>query len=541
MNYDKFRELGLSETTLGELYKKGFEEPTEIQQKVIPVLLSSESDIIGQAQTGTGKTAAFGLPIIDRIKKKSGSVQALVLVPTRELAIQVSEEINSFKGKRKFKIFPIYGGQSIVEQLRRIEKGVDIVVGTPGRVLDHIKRKTLELHAVSYVVLDEADEMLNMGFLDDVEKILDKTNPDRKTLLFSATMPDRIVKIAKKYMRDYVVIKSDKKHLTVDLTDQIYFEVSQGDKIESLSRIIDVVSDFYGLIFCRTKVSVDELTNKLIDRGYNAEGIHGDISQAQRERILDRFRKRRISILVATDVAARGIDVDNLTHVINYALPQDPESYIHRIGRTGRAGRKGIAVTFISPSEYRKLMHISTGAKTKIRRENVPAISEIINIKKRKIKSELDKLIISGAHEPYLETALQMIEENDPVNTLAALLKYSMEDEFDGKKYRDIKVVAGDGERSPVKRGKARLFVSLGKKDGMNPRGLLKLINSETKIPASRITEITVKDSFSFLSAPFPEAEIIVKAFSRSVGKKPMIQKAGAEKKKSKKKSKKKR
>ncbi|MFH0976946.1 MAG: DEAD/DEAH box helicase [Spirochaetota bacterium] len=526
MNYEKFKSLGLSDEILKELQKKGFEEPTEIQEKVIPALLTSNSDIIGQAQTGTGKTAAFGLPLIEKMQKKAGAVQALILVPTRELAIQVSEEINSFKGKRKFQIIPIYGGQSMVEQLRRLEKGVDVVVGTPGRISDHIKRKSLLLNNVNYVVLDEADEMLNMGFIDEVEDILSHTNPQRRTLLFSATMPDRIKNIAKKYMRDYVVIAAQNKQLTVDLTDQIYFEVNPSDKFESLCRIIDVENDFYGLIFCRTKVSVDELYNKLIDRGYEAEGIHGDLSQAQRERILDKFKKRRVSILVATDVAARGIDVMDLTHVINYSLPQDPDSYVHRIGRTGRAGKKGIAITFISPSEYRKLMHISSETKTKIRKEKIPGIADIINTKKLQIKSDLSDLINEGSHEPYIETALQMIEENDPVNVLAALLKYSLEDILNEKKYKEIAVVSRPREDHAEDRGKTRLFVSFGRKDGLNPRKLLKLINNEAKVPAGKITEVMIKDSYSFLTVPFTEAEKILKAFRDSCGKKPVIQKA---------------
>ena len=538
MNYERFKELGLSDATLKELQKKGFEEPTEIQEKIIPVMLTTNADIIGQAQTGTGKTAAFGLPLLDTLEKNSRHVQALILTPTRELAIQVSEEINSFKGKRKFQIIPIYGGQSMPDQLRRLSKGVDIVVGTPGRVFDHIKRKSLILENVSHVVLDEADEMLNMGFIDDVEEILTYTNPGRRTLLFSATMPERIMNIAKKYMRDYELVTTKNKQLTVDLTDQIYFEVSPNDKFESLCRIIDIEIDFYGLIFCRTKVLVDELFNKLIDRGYEAEGIHGDLSQSQRERILDKFKKHRTNILVATDVAARGIDIADLTHVINYSLPQDPDAYIHRIGRTGRAGKKGIAITFISHSEYRKLMHISSETKTKIRKEKIPGIHDIINIKKARIQSELNELIKTGAHEDYIKTALQMVEENEPVDIVAALLKYSLEDELNEKKY---KAIQDTSREAPVKAaGKARLFVSLGIKDGLSTRKLIKLINNESKVPAGKITEIKVMDSYSFLTVPLEEAEIILKAFDKRKDKKPVVQKANDYIKNQKKKQKKK-
>ena len=530
MNLTKFKELGLSVTTLAEIQKKGFEEPTEIQAKIIPILLMEDVDVIGQAQTGTGKTAAFGLPLLEKMREDLKSVQALVLVPTRELAIQVSEEINSFKGRRRFQIIPIYGGQSITDQLERLKKGVHVVVGTPGRVYDHIRRKSLALERVSYVILDEADEMLNMGFIEEVEEILKHTNPERRTLLFSATIPDRIMTIAKQYMGAFKTVTMKKGQLTVDLTDQIYFEVAASDKLESLCRIIDVEKAFYGLIFCRTKVAVDELTGRLIDRGYGADGIHSDLSQHQRERILDKFKKRQITILVATDVAARGIDVMNLTHVINYSLPQDAESYIHRIGRTGRAGKKGIAITFISHDEYRKLMNITRVTKTAIRKEKIPRASEIVMIKKSRIQAELNDIIREMAHQDYIKTAMLMLKENDPADVVAALLKYSLDDELSEKKYRDIKEF---DDISVDNKGTARLFISLGKKDGLTPKKLTRLINNETKIPAGKISDIKVLDNFSFLTVPFKEAEIILQAFKgRKGGRKPIVKRANTPKKK---------
>lgn len=530
MNLTKFKELGLSVTTLAEIQKKGFEEPTEIQAKIIPILLMEDVDVIGQAQTGTGKTAAFGLPLLEKMREDLKSVQALVLVPTRELAIQVSEEINSFKGRRRFQIIPIYGGQSITDQLERLKKGVHVVVGTPGRVYDHIRRKSLALERVSYVILDEADEMLNMGFIEEVEEILKHTNPERRTLLFSATIPDRIMTIAKQYMGAFKTVTMKKGQLTVDLTDQIYFEVAASDKLESLCRIIDVEKAFYGLIFCRTKVAVDELTGRLIDRGYGADGIHSDLSQHQRERILDKFKKRQITILVATDVAARGIDVMNLTHVINYSLPQDAESYIHRIGRTGRAGKKGIAITFISHDEYRKLMNITRVTKTAIRKEKIPRASEIVMIKKSRIQAELNDIIREMAHQDYIKTAMLMLKENDPADVVAALLKYSLDDELSEKKYRDIKEF---DDISVDNKGTARLFISLGKKDGLTPKKLTRLINNETKIPAGKISDIKVLDNFSFLTVPFKEAEIILQAFKgRKGGRKPIMKRANTPKKK---------
>ena len=539
MHLEKFKDLGLSDLSIAELHKKGFEEPTEIQEKTIPAFLKNDRDIIGQAQTGTGKTAAFGLPLLELMQENTKKIQALILVPTRELAIQVSEEINSFKGSRKFQIIPIYGGQSMSDQLGRLKRGVEVVVGTPGRVYDHIRRKSLVLDTLSFVVLDEADEMLNMGFIDEVEEILKYTNPARRTLLFSATMPERIMTIAKKYMREYSIIAMKKDRLTVDLTDQIYFEVSSSDRFEALCRIIDVEKDFYGLIFCRTKVDVDTLSGMLINRGYDADGIHGDLSQHQRERILDKFKKQQITILAATDVAARGIDVMNLTHVINYSLPQDADSYIHRIGRTGRAGKKGIAITFISPDEYRKLMYITRVTKTAIRKEKIPRASEIVSIKRTRIEAELEEIITNGAQEEYITTALNMLEGNDPSDVVAALLKYTLEDELNEKKYRDIKEFAGI---SVDTKGKTRLFISVGKKDGITPKKLIRLINNQSKVKAGSIKEIKVMDSFSFLTVNFKDAEIILNAFkSGKTASGPIVKRADEPKgKNTKKKNKKK-
>ena len=306
---DSFKNLGLSENTLKVLKQRGFEEPTPIQQKTIPAVLKGSKDIVGQAQTGTGKTAAFGLPIIELLQERLGVVQTLVLTPTRELAIQVAEEINSLKGKKRLSIVPIYGGQSFDLQLRSLKKGVDIVVGTPGRILDHLRRRTLRLDKISFLVLDEADEMLNMGFLEDVTEIMKSAGLNRRTLLFSATMPQEIRHISKKYMGEHDVLKVSKGQLTIRQTDQIYFEVSPSDKFEALCRIIDIEEEFYGLVFCRTKIDTDTIANHLGERGYDADALHGDLSQGQREKILNKFKKRLINILVATDVAARGLDV----------------------------------------------------------------------------------------------------------------------------------------------------------------------------------------------------------------------------------------
>jgi len=518
---DKFKTLGLSDNTLKALREKGFEVPTPIQEKIIPMLLRGKMDIIGQAQTGTGKTAAFGLPLIEKVKERTKTVQVIILTPTRELAIQISEEINSFKGNKKLQIVPIYGGQSIEQQLKKLREGVDIVVGTPGRVIDHIRRKSLNLGDISYFILDEADEMLNMGFIEDIEKILKNTNPEKRMLLFGATMPPEILSLAEKYMREYQFIKVEKQQLTSDLTAQIYFEIASSDKLEALCRIIDMEKEFYGLIFCKTKIEADHIATKLIHRGYNAEALHGDRSQYQREKILNKFKHHRVNILVATDVAARGIDIANLTHVINYSLPQDPESYVHRIGRTGRAGKEGTAITFVEPEEYRKLIYIIKMAKTHIRKQKLPEIKDIINIKISRIKTELTHILKSENYLKYIKTAQELLEGNEAEDVLAALLKYSFQDKLKRENYNRVKEVPIDKKR------KTRLFVALGKTDGMTPKKLVAFIKQQTEVDERKIEEIKVFDKFSFITVPFKEAEVILTIFRKNnKGKRPIIEKA---------------
>ncbi len=518
---ENFKKLGLSANAIEALRKKGYEEPTPIQEKIIPLILEDEKDVIGQAQTGTGKTAAFGLPLIEKISAKTKTVQAIILTPTRELAIQVAEEINSLKGKKRLNIAPIYGGQSIEVQLRKLKKGVQIVVGTPGRIMDHLNRKTLKIDNLSYFVLDEADEMLNMGFLEDIEEILKYTNKDKRVLLFSATMPDRILKVVKTYMRDYEFVKISKEHIATDLTDQIYFEVNESDKFEALCRIVDVEPAFYGLVFCRTKVKVEEVANRLIDRGYDAEALHGDISQHQRERILSKFKNRRINILVATDVAARGLDINDLTHVINYSLPEDPNFYVHRIGRTGRAGKEGTAITFVTPAEYRRLVYIKKVSKSSIRKEKLPEVKEIIKAKIDRLKSELFEISESNINENYLNIAKTLLKDSEPEKLVASLLKYSFNEDFEEASYGKI------GKVSIDKHGKTRLFVALGKSADMDSEKLVKFIMEKTKLKRLNIKDIKIFDNFSFLTVPFEEAEIILRYFSKhKKGRRPLIDKA---------------
>ncbi len=518
-----FNELGLSERVLNAINKKGFEEPTDIQILTIPVMLRDDTNIIAQAQTGTGKTAAFGLPLIEMIDSEAKGVQALILVPTRELAIQVSEEIHSLRGETNIKTMPIYGGQSIDQQLRRLKKGVHIVVGTPGRIIDHLKRKTLKIRGIDHLILDEADEMLNMGFIEDMEEIMKHTNSDKRTLLFSATMPQKIKDLARKYMDGYELVKAKKETLTTNLTEQIYFEVKVSDKFEALCRIIDIEDGFYGLIFCRTKIDVDSIANHLIDRGYDAEAIHGDISQQQREKTLNRFKKQTVNILVATDVAARGIDVNNLTHVINYSLPQDPESYVHRIGRTGRAGQEGTAITFITPSEYRRLMFIQRIAKTEIKKAKLPKVKDIINAKKKKIYDDLAAILEGDeVNTEYYNWAKTLLENNKPTDILASILNYCFEDELNPDAYGEIKEVAASRGRQLESHGTTRLFVALGKKDKLNPKKLVKLITGRVHIKSRQIGDIQVMENFSFVTVPFDKAEKIVTSFKER-GQRPLF------------------
>lgn len=520
-----FRDLGLSEEILQAIEKKGFEEPSPIQALTIPVLLKGDKNIIGQAQTGTGKTAAFGLPILDTLTKNDDKkVQALILAPTRELAVQVSDELISLKGEKRLSVAAIYGGQSMGEQLRRLRRGVDIVVGTPGRVQDHINRGSLDLSHLSYLILDEADEMLNMGFVDDIEKILESVNDDKKMLLFSATMPPKIQQIAGKYMGDYEVFKVKKRDLTSNLTEQIYFEVSRGDKFEALCRIIDIEEEFFGIVFCRTKVDVDEVSRKLTERGYSSGALHGDISQAMRERILAQLKSRQINVLVATDVAARGIDVNHLSHVINYSLPQDAESYVHRVGRTGRAGNEGTAITFVTKDEYRKLLYIQRVSGKNIKKDVIPGVEKIISTKKDRIMANIKKSLENHdkVADKFNEMALELLQESEnPVEVIATVLSNSFGEDLDESNYNEIRKI--NMKRS----GTTRLFVAKGRQDNLTARALVDLITSATSVPGKRLDSVQIFDQFSFVTVPFEDAEEIILAFkSAGRGNRPLVEQA---------------
>lgn len=531
----KFKNLGLSDETIMALKEKGFEEPTKIQEECIPLLLQDNRDVIGQAQTGTGKTAAFGLPILEIVDPSEKAVQALILAPTRELAIQVADEITSFKGNRRIDVTSIYGGASIDVQLRRLRKGVHVVVGTPGRIQDHLKRGSLKLNKIKFVVLDEADEMLDMGFIEDIENILSQTPEQKRMLCFSATMPKPIMNLASKFMDNPEVVKVKSSELTSNLTDQVYFEVRESDKLEALCRIIDIEESFYGIIFCRTKVQCDDIGRKLQERGYDAEALHGDLSQKQREIILNKMKKHSISIIVATDVAARGIDINDLTHVINYSIPQAPEAYIHRIGRTGRAGKMGTAITFITPSEFRKFKFIQKVAKTDIRKASVPAPKEVVSIRRDRIESELLSLLTNNVeNDQFLPIAKKMLNAHDSEQVLASVLTYFYKDALDESKYKDLTPTRGSRQKEfPSKfnredDGQVRLFIARGKKDGLDKRELISYLQDKTNASNEDIQEVTVRDAFSFVTAPFEVAEDIIRIINKSVtnGGRPIVTRA---------------
>ncbi len=504
-----FSDFNLSAEMVAALAEKGFTNPSPIQALVIPEFLREKANIIGQAQTGTGKTAAFSIPIIETITK-SGSIKAIVLTPTRELAVQVCEEMYSLIGKRDLRISAVYGGASIENQVRNIKRGSDIIVGTPGRVMDLMERGVINLRDLEFFVLDEADEMLNMGFVDDIEKILQTTNPEKKMLFFSATMPSSILQIAKKYMGQFKTLKVENKEVTTKLTEQIYFEVRETDKFEALCRVLDFEQDFFGIIFCRTKIEVDEVSKHLKNRSYAVDSLHGDITQSQRTKTLAEFKEKIVNILVATDVAARGIDVNNLTHVINYSIPQEAESYVHRIGRTGRAGQKGIAITFVTPREMSRLGMIKKVAKADIKKQEVPQIKDIINAKVEYLQACLSEIVAEKDYDSYNFLAKKILADNQPEVALAALLRHQYQDEFLPESYAKI-----EQSRSQVSGDNVKLFIGLGKIDGMNPRALLDVLHQNCKTPGRKVRDIRILEKFSFITVPLDEAEIIMRKLNQ--------------------------
>lgn len=417
-----FYEFGLHHHITRALTEMGFEEATPIQNETIPIALAGR-DLIGQAQTGTGKTAAFGVALVEKVDVENEAIQGLVLTPTRELAIQVAEELNKIGHIKGVHSLPIYGGQDIGRQIKALKRRPQIIVATPGRFMDHMRRRTIRLAAINMVVLDEADEMLNMGFVEDIEKILGELPEERQTLLFSATMPKQIQSLAERFLTNPEMVKVKASEVTVPNIDQQYIELPEKQKFETLCRLLDIHAPELAIVFGRTKRRVDELAEALSKRGYDAEGIHGDLNQAKRDSVIRKFKAKTIEVLVATDVAARGLDISGVTHVYNFDIPQDPESYVHRVGRTGRAGKTGLAVTFVTPREISHLRTIENVTKRKIDRKPIPTFAEAIESKQQATIEQLMSVVEEGKTQAYKALAERLLEEIDSVQLLSAALK----------------------------------------------------------------------------------------------------------------------
>ena len=536
-----FEDLGLDEYTLKAVEKKGFVTPSPIQVLAIPRLLTGDTNLIARARTGTGKTAAFGLPIIQNVRGKSDHVEALILEPTRELAVQTCAEMQSFATEAYPRTTVLYGGASYANQIKDLKRGCEVVVGTPGRIKDHIERKTLDLSKIKYFILDEGDEMLDMGFIDDIEEIFRHANPDCRILLFSATMPAPILKIAGDFMGEYDIIEEEKVIDEALLIDQKYWVVKESEKIEALVRLIDISPDFYGLVFTMTKSDADRVTRELDLRGYEAAALHGDIMQNQREKVLERFRMKKTRILVATDVAARGIDIKGVSHVVNYSLPFDTATYVHRIGRTGRAGTEGIAVTFVRPEERRKLgflsKNIKKATKSDFEEGKIPEVKEVLAVKNERVIAELKTKLFTentvvetvesrsqsdltefadanSTHEgpsatvktelltqTFTDLAAALCEGLDAQQVLAGVLSVVYGDQLSAKHYGKINT------KSAAPRGdQKRIFVSLGKRDGYHAREIADYFSELLHIPGRLVDDIDVAQQFSLVSLPVASA-----------------------------------
>lgn len=547
-----FSDLGLSDAILKSVKDVGYEEPTPIQAITIPAMLRG-GDIIAQAQTGSGKTAAFGLPIIDTVDGRDRAVQALILTPTRELAIQVAEALHKYGRHKGIETLPIYGGQPYERQFRGLQRGPQIVVGTPGRVMDHMRRGTLVLDDLEFFVLDEADEMLDMGFIEDIDWILEQVPEDKRTALFSATMPPRIVELAKTHMNNPERLTVQGKQMTVPATSQTYYEIPRSRKTDALTRILDAEAPPLAMIFARTKLGVDELGEALLARGFAAETLHGDLSQAQRDRVMRRFRSGQADILVATDVAARGIDVDDVTHVINYDVPESAETYVHRIGRTGRAGKRGEAVTLVTPKETRWLRQIERIIKAKIEPRRLPTLADVAERRKDAMKLEvLEALKDESSFQTYMQAINDLAEDHEATDIAGALLKLyadqtgrglaaeATEDDLaaltqaavnrqerfdrdrreggrerDGGFQRDGGRDGGRYERGQEP-GMTRLFLNIGRNFNVRPQDIVGAIANEAGIPGRSIGAIDILDTYSFVDIPSQYVDQVIDAVTSS-------------------------
>ena len=534
MDTIRFEDLELDSRILRAVTDMGFEAASPIQAQSIPLELEG-LDIIGQAQTGTGKTAAFGIPLLQKVDPKNKKPQAIILCPTRELAIQVSDEIRRLaKYMHGIKVLPIYGGQEISRQIRSLKDGVQVIIGTPGRVMDHMRRKTVKLDQIHTVVLDEADEMLNMGFLEDMETILSELPKERQTVMFSATMPQAIADIARKFQKEPELVRVVKKELTVPKVTQYYYEVKPKNKVEVMCRLLDMYDPKLSVVFCNTKRQVDELVQELTGRGYFADGIHGDLKQEQRDRVMKNFRTGKIDILVATDVAARGIDVDDVEVVFNYDIPQDDEYYVHRIGRTGRAGREGRAFSLVVGREVYKLREIQRYCKTKILPQPIPSLNDITEIKAEKVLENVSDIIRDSNLDKLIHIVEKRVLEEDytTLDLAAALLRLAMGEESEELLEETMPLRSldelDDYERNGRGRSRsgrydrrggdsmARLFINIGKNVGVKPGDILGAIAGESGIPGRMVGSIEMYDKYTFVEVPREQADLVLKAMKNA-------------------------
>lgn len=525
---NEFQALGLHPQLVQAVTELGYTTPTPIQSKMIPLMLAG-SDVIGQAQTGTGKTAAFALPVLHNLELDQSAIKCMVLAPTRELAMQVANAFHDYGKHRKARVLAVYGGQPYERQVRRIRKGLDVVVGTPGRMLDLIKQRVLDLSNVETVVLDEADEMLSMGFIEDIEAILRATPDSRQTALFSATLPAPIRRLAGKYMQDPQAIEIEHKHLTVEATEQRYFLVNQKDKLAALTRLFEIEDITSALIFTKTRVGSGQLASVLTQRGFPAEALNGDLSQDARIQVLKRFRSNQLNVLVATDVAARGLDIDDISHVFNYDLPFDSESYVHRIGRTGRAGKTGIAITLLTPSEQWRLGRIENYTRQKISKATLPTPEEIISHREEVLLKNVEKWLLRGRCHREREIVDALVEAgHDPLEIAAVTMKLARAEEKQrpigqitkvreykrGARGRDNhKRQSNYGSRNGSRNGRkvsktsheegmVRLSIDRGKKQGVRPQDIVGTIASCANIPGKKIGKIFIQDHTTLVDIP---------------------------------------
>lgn len=521
-----FKELNLKDEILSAIGELGYEQPMPVQEKTIPFVLEGDSDLVALAQTGTGKTAAFGLPVLNLIDPSALQVQALVLAPTRELCVQIANDLKNYaKYQPDVRIVPVYGGEDIRVQLRQLDRVPQIVVATPGRLIDLIERGKVELGAVRYLVLDEADEMLNMGFKEDIETILEKTPEDRRTFLFSATMPKEIAAIARQYMKNFEEITVGTKNAGSENVEHIYYVCQAKQRYEVLKRIADLNPDIYGIVFCRTRQETKEVAEKLMNDGYNADALHGDLSQAQRDTVMQKFRIRHVQLLVATDVAARGLDVSDLTHVINYNLPDDVEVYTHRSGRTGRAGKKGISVSIIHTKEKFKIKQLEKTLKKTFEKRSIPNGLEVCKKQLFHLINRMQQVEVNEEQiAPYVGAIMKQLEYLDKEELLKRFVSLEFNRFLDYyKDAPDLNVPEKTHESKEGRAGKGkktgervRLKIKLGNSEGVTPKRLLGIINDVTGDKSISVGSIEITNKFTFFDVYADQVSRLMTAFSRN-------------------------